>query len=217
MTILVDNKKILDLVIPDHEQELQVLEAIGNAGFILGLGLKFGKPDFALNRYPESWTKKYEEENYFFGDPMTLWTMNREGSIRWSACEFEDMRGVMDEAKRHGLAYGATFVEVVKGKRSFLSIARNDRELTDEEMALLMARVKSWASLFANYWKTIGLTKGEVDALSALKLGSNQDEAAESLKISRSALRQRLTTAQVKLRAPNTVSAVARAAQMGII
>ncbi|MFD1481014.1 helix-turn-helix transcriptional regulator [Paracoccus nototheniae] len=217
MTISVDKIEMIDLVIPDHERELEVLEDIGNAGFILGLGLKFGKPDFALNRYPDAWTKKYEEENYFFGDPMTLWTMNRTGSVRWSACEFEDMRGVMDEARKHGLAYGATFVEVVKGKRSFLSIGRNDRELTDDEMAMLMTRVKSWASLFANYWKTVGLTQGEVDALASLKMGTNQDEAAEALKISRSALRQRITTAQVKLRAPNTVSAVARAAQMGII
>lgn len=208
---------MIELVIPNHEDELAVLERIGNGGFILGLGLKFGKPDFCLNRYSDAWTKKYEQENYFFGDPMTVWTMARTGMIRWSECSLPDLRGVMVDAATHGLVYGATFVEVVKGKRSFLSIARNDRELTDAEMELLMGRVKAWANLFTSYWKTIGLTQGEIDALASIKGGANQDDAAETLNISRSALRQRLSTAQVKLRAPNSVSAVARAAQMGII
>ena len=41
---------MIELAIPNHEDELAVLERIGNGGFILGLGLKFGKPDFCLNR-----------------------------------------------------------------------------------------------------------------------------------------------------------------------
>lgn len=208
---------MLEFVSPNHEEELAEVEAIGNAGFILGLGLRFGKPDFLLNRYPDAWTKQYESENYFYGDPMTIWVMARTGCIRWSECSLPDIRNVMGEAKRHGLVYGATFVEMVKGKRSFLSIARNDRELTDREMEALSSRLRAWANMFTSYWKSIGLTATEIEALAAIKNGANQDDAAKSLNISRSALRQRLTTAQVKLRAPNSVSAVARAAQMGVI
>lgn len=217
MAILVDKQKMLELVIPGYEQELKILEAIGNSGFILGLGLKFGKPDFALNRYPDAWTKKYEEENYFFGDPMVLWPMTKTGKIRWSEWPYPEGLNVMAEAAKHGLVYGATFAEVVAGKRSFLSIARYDRELSDGEMDLLMTKVSSWSSMFASYWKTIGLTPAEVSALESLKNGVGQDEAAQSLNISRSAFRQRLTSAQGKLRASNTTSAVARAVQMGLI
>lgn len=208
---------MLEFVSANHEEELAELEAIGNAGFILGLGLRFGKPDFLLNRYPDAWVEQYERENYFFGDPMTVWTMARTGYIRWSECKLPDIRGVMGEAKRHGLAYGATFVEVVKGQRSFLSIARNDRELTDGEMEVLYSRLRTWANMFTSYWKSVGLTATEIEALAAIKNGANQDDAAKTLGISRSALRQRLSTAQMKLRAPNSVSAVARAAQMGVI
>lgn len=208
---------LIELVIPNHEEELETLERIGNAGFILGLGLRFGKPDFLLNRYPDAWTQQYERENYIFGDPMVVWTMARTGSIRWSECSLPDLRGVMGAASRHGLNYGATFVDMVRGKRSFLSIARNDRELTDAEMAVLMGRIQIWAKLFTTFRKTLALTSAELDALAAIKSGANQDDAAKSLNISRSALRLRLTSAQVKLRAPNTVSAVARAAQMHLI
>lgn len=208
---------MLECVSPNHHEELQELELIGNAGFILGLGLRFGKPDFLLNRYPDAWTEQYERQNYFFGDPMTVWTMTRIGCIRWSECGFPDLRGIMGEAKRHGLVYGATFVEVVQGQRSFLSIARNDRELTDDEMETLLARLRTWASLFTTYWKSVQLTAVEIEALAAIKNGANQDEAAKALNISRSALRQRLSSAAVKLRAPNSVSAVARAAQLGVI
>lgn len=201
----------------NHEQELAELEQIGNAGYILGLGLRFGKPDFLINRYPASWTERYEQENYFFGDPMTVWTMAKTGCIRWSECTLPDVRGVMEDAKNYGLVYGATFVEVVQNQRSFLSIGRIDRELTDSEMATLGTRLRTWANLFTNYWKSIQLSPAEIAALASIKSGANQDEAAQSLKISRSALRQRLTTAAVKLRAPNSVSAVARASQIGVI
>lgn len=208
---------MLELVSPNHKEELAELESIGTAGFILGLGLRFGKPDFLINRYPDSWTEEYQRENYFFGDPMTIWTMAKTGCIRWSECSLPDLRGVMSEAKKHGLVYGATFVEVVQSQRSFLSIARHDRELSDSEMETLLSRLKTWANLFTNYWQSIQLTPFEIAALAAIKSGDTQDDAAKTLGISRSALRQRLTTAAVKLRAPNSVSAVARASQIGVI
>lgn len=88
---------MLEFVSSNHEEELAELEQIGNAGYILGLGLRFGKPDFLINRYPDSWTERYEQENYFFGDPMTVWTMARTGFIRWSECQLPDIRGVMIE------------------------------------------------------------------------------------------------------------------------
>ena len=57
---------MLEIAIPNHEAELQQLEAIGLSGYFLGFGLRFGQPDFFMNKYPDAWTKEYETENYFF-------------------------------------------------------------------------------------------------------------------------------------------------------
>lgn len=134
---------MLELAIPDHEAELERLHEIGTTGFFLGFGLRYGEPDFFLNRYPKVWTDIYEAENYFFGDPVAVWTIAREGMTRWSANRFPDPRGVMKAAAEHGLVYGATFVVKIRSKRSFLSLARPDRELSDDEMDLLMSKLNT--------------------------------------------------------------------------
>ncbi len=167
---------MLEIAIPDHEAELAQLETIGTSGFFLGFGLRFGQPDFFLNRYPKAWTDIYEDENYFFGDPVAVWTIAREGSMRWSQCGFPDLRGILKHAAEFGLVYGATFVTKIGSKRSFLSIARHDRELTDDEINLLMVKIESWAHLFTR--ARVALSETELEALKLMHSGLRQSEAA---------------------------------------
>lgn len=206
---------MLEIAIPDYEKQLQEIEGIANAGFVMGFGLRFGQPDFFLNRYPKAWTDLYEEKNYFFGDPVAAWTIAREGAMRWSECGFPDIRGVLTEAQAFGMHYGATFVTVIAGKRSFLSVSRSDRELSDEEMTALMEKIRTWASLFVR--AKIALTENELQALKALHLGLKQGEAAQHLGISTSGLKARLDSAQKKLGVRNSTSAVSRAVRMNLI
>lgn len=206
---------MLEIAIPDYENQLEEIESIANAGFVMGFGLRFGQPDFFLNRYPKAWTDLYEEKNYFFGDPVAAWTIAREGSIRWSECGFPDIRGVLTEAQAFGMHYGATFVTVIAGKRSFLSVSRSDRELSDEEMTALMEKIRTWASLFVR--AKIALTENELQALKTLHLGLKQGEAAQHLGISTSGLKARLDSAQKKLGVRNSTSAVSRAVRMNLI
>lgn len=206
---------MLEIAIPNHEAELKLLERIGTSGFFLGFGLRFGQPDLFLNRYPKAWTDLYEAENFFFGDPIAVWTIAREGSLRWSACGFPDLRGIMKQAADHGLVYGATFVTKIGAKRSFLSLARPDRELTDEEMTLLMSKVESWAHMFTR--ARVALSETELEALKLMHKGLRQSEAAELLDISVSGLKARLDSAQKKLGVRNTTSAVSQAVRMNLI
>lgn len=206
---------MLELAIPDHEAELERLQEIGTAGFFLGFGLRYGQPDFFLNRYPKVWTDIYEAENYFFGDPVAVWTIAREGMTRWSENCFPDPRGIMRHAAEHGLVYGATFVVKLKGKRSFLSLARKDRELTDDEMGQLMVKLSTWAQLFAR--AKVALSEAEREALMLVQHGHKQSEAAEMLGITVSGLKARLDGAQKKLGASNTTSAVSQAIRLRLI
>ena len=206
---------MLEIAIPNYEAELEQLEAIGPAGFVMGFGLRYGQPDYFLNRYPKAWTDKYEANYYFFGDPVTAWTISREGSMRWTNCGFPDPRGIMAEAAKHGLKYGATFVTLTGSKRSFLSISRSDRELTDIEMDGLMLKLKGWAQMFTR--AKVALSDTELEALKMMHSGLRQSEAAEQLGLSVSGLKARLDSAQKKLGARNTTSAVSQAVRMNLI
>ena len=206
---------MLDAFIPNSEDELRALERIAQSGFVIGFGLRFGQPDFFLNRYPDAWTALYEQENYFFGDPVAAWTITRTGSVRWTDVKFPDPRGIMTQAKKHGLKYGATFVTKIDSKRSFMSVARPDRELDDGEMMLLHSKLESWAKMFVR--SKVSLTESELEALVSIRDGARQAEAAEKLEVSLSTLKQRLDSAQKKLGAPNALNAVARAVRQNLI
>lgn len=206
---------MLDAFIPNSEDELRSLASYAQSGFVIGFGLRFGQPDFFLNRYPDAWTALYEQENFFFGDPVAAWTITRTGAIRWSEVRFPDPRGIMAQAKKHGLQYGATFVTKIDRKRSFLSAARPDREFNDGEMLVLHSKIETWAKLFVK--SKVSLTEAELQALVAIRDGARQSEAADALQISLSTLKARLDSAQKKLGANNTLSAVVIAVRQNLI
>lgn len=121
----------------------------------------------------------------------------------------------MTEARKYGMNYGATFVTKMERKRSFMSVARPDRELDDAEMILLHSKLEIWAKMFAR--SKVSLTEGELAALIAIRDGARQAEAAATLNVSLSTLKQRLDSAQKKLGANNTLSAVVSAVRRNMI
>lgn len=206
---------MLEAIIPNHEEELAEISALAPTGYVMGFGLRFGRPDLIINRYPSRWTQKYEEENYFFRDPLAVWTMARVGRTRWSEVTIPDPFDVLAEAAKFGLNYGATFVAKVDRKRSFMSLARPDREFTDAEMTMLSVKLDLWAHLFAR--SHVALSEKEVQAMRLMRDGLTHSEASEKLDISVSALKLRLSGAQKKLGCRNTMTAVVKAVREGLI
>ncbi|MCZ0962947.1 helix-turn-helix transcriptional regulator [Paracoccus benzoatiresistens] len=206
---------MIELVIPNHEEELARLAEIGTSGFVIGFGLRFGQPDFFYNGYPVDWTAHYEEENYFFGDPVAAWTIARTGVIRWSEIKFPDMRSIMPEAASFGLVYGATAVTKLERKRSFMSLSRSDRELNDAELDYVHGRIQLWAKSFER--AQVSLNEGELQVLRMLKDGHTQAEAAAALEIPVSTLKYRLQGAQKKLKASGTKNTIAVAVRQNLI
>lgn len=206
---------MLEIAIPNLTEELQVVEKIATCGFFLGMGVKYGPPDFFLNRYPRAWTDIYEERNYFFGDPIVSWTFMREGFTRWSEQSLYDPRDIMSHAAEFGLKFGATFTTKVAKKKYFLSVARTDRELTDSEMVALASKLESWANAFSGL--KFALTDLEIAALRVVGDGLLHRDAAAQLGISVTALKLRLSNAQNKLGVRNTTAAIKRATRMNLI
>ena len=68
----------------------------------------------------------------------------------------------MREACKYGLVYGAAFTTKVGNKRSLMSVARDDRELTDGELELLNGKFLNFVDILMN--KALP-TDGELEVL----------------------------------------------------
>lgn len=197
---------MLTNIFPNYDTEIAWLQQYAPSGFVLAFNMTFKGPEHLHNTYPKEWVKIYMERNYVFLDPVNLWTFSRSGRWRWSEVNMPDVRGVLEEAKKYGLCHGAIFSQMRGFRRSLLSVARPDRELTDTEIDVLDAKFGSWADMVMGGPE---LTEGELDVLRGLRDGLERTEIAERLGISESGVKQRLSKACTKLRARTPTQAVA--------
>lgn len=197
---------MLATLIPRHEEEMARLAEIGPSGFIMGFGWGLRGMEFMDSTYPPEWRSLYESRNYFVGDPALIWHMTHVGQVRWSEIKAPDLRGVMAEARKFDLNYGAMFSRKTKSQRSFLSISRADRELTDDEMAEIASKFSTWVEIVL---ERASLTDAELQVLRGLRDGFGQREIAESLGIGETTVKQRAIRACGKLGAASRTQAVA--------
>lgn len=197
---------MLSNMIPNYNQEIERLREVAPAGFTLAFNLTFRGPEHLHTEFPKEWQEIYQSKNYFFLDPILLWTFTNTGERRWSEVTMPDVRGVLAAARPFGLVYGAIFARRRGDRRSLLSIARPDREFTDTEISIVGARFDSWVDMVIG---TVALTPGELEVLRALKDGLGQQEIALKLGVSESAVKQRCLKACAKLNARTRTQAVA--------
>lgn len=205
---------MIENFVPTFPEEQAKLDALAIGGWLMGFNISYKGAEVLINRYPQGWQVEYEENNYFFGDPILIWTMTKTGSTRWSAVGMPDLRGVMVAARRHGLGYGVTISKKYGRKRCFLSMARPDREFTDAEIEIVEAKFTMWCELLLNRAK---LTEGEIAVLRSFRDGHGQRECATDLGISEATVKQRLSKACSKLGASSRTQAVAIAVSRGYL
>lgn len=192
--------------IPNYDSEIDFLRQIGTSGFILAFNMSFRGPEHLHSEYPQGWRDQYEERNYFFVDPVLVWIIGNSGTRRWSEINLPDIRKIMPEAAKFGMKYGVAFSAKVKNKRSFLTLSRPDRELTDAEIHEVNEKFQRWAELVVG---DIPLTHRELEVLNLLRHGKVQSEIASELGLSESAVKQRFQKACSKLQAKTRAHAVA--------
>ena len=205
---------MLNTIIPNFESEVSSLRFLGKSGFILAFNMTFRGPEYLHSEYPEEWQKIYEEQNYFIADPILIWCVTKTGNKRWSDINLPDLRGVIKEAKKCDLNYGAAFSRKLANKRSFLTISRPDREFTDEELAHLGDKFDHLVSYVVGQY---GLTDKELDALRGLRDGLSYKQIAVELNISVPTVKSRAERAKGKLGAKTTTQAVAMASTRNFI
>lgn len=205
---------MLKSIIPNFDSEVSSLRFLGESGFILAFNMTFRGPEYLHSEYPKEWQKIYEERNYFFVDPVLVWCVTKSGNKRWSEVKLPDIRGVMKEARKCGLIYGAAFSRKLLNKRSFLTISRPDREFTDEELIHLGDKFDHLVSYVVGQ---CGLTSKELDALRGLRDGLSYKQIAVELDISVPTVKSRAERAKGKLGAKTTTQAVAMASTRNFI
>ncbi|MCO6361332.1 LuxR family transcriptional regulator [Paracoccus sp. 08] len=197
---------MLNDLIPNFDNEIAEMHALAPSGWIMGFNLTYKGPEHLHNAYPDAWRSIYEDRNYFFGDPIAMWTMTHDGAARWSEVRIPDLRGVMQAARRFRLNYGVAISRKVAGKRSFLTLSHPDREFSDDEIARCRAKFNLWTDLVLN---RAALTPAELDVLRCFRDGLGQIETATQLSIAESTVKQRAIKACGKLGAKSRTQAVA--------
>ena len=180
--------------------------------FVNSIGMK--GPEFVHSEFPKPWQIAYEKRVFMWRDPVLLWAvMGKGGDKRWSDIDGLDVMGVMEAAKEFGLKFGAIFA---RGsiKKSVLSLAREDREFTEEEM-LLLSRMMD--QLMVDVSLDRNLSEQELETLRLLRDGLSHKEIGTNLDISVSAVKFRLASARRKLGAQSNVHALALALQRSLV
>ena len=212
---------MLERLVPNFDLIERSIHEIAPAGFVIGLNIRNLTPEMYHSTVPDEWAEIYTRERYAIFDPVMAWMMLNTGKKRWSEISFlfreATATRVMTRATEFGLNFGAILSERAsgrKGRKSFLSAAREDREFTDEE---LVALENLFRRVLASAGDESGLTEKELEALSLLGRGLTHEEAGRELSVSKETIKRRIETARKRLGARNATEAVALAVQRGSV
>ncbi len=196
---------------------LQELHAFAPAGFYIALRVSFAFPLEEINALPEDWIRHYAKNSFMLVDPTIRWAYANSGLIRWHELQDEDTEGLLQQARNFGMAYGVTISfqdELKLGVRSFGSFARNDRDFSDQELAMISDRLKKFHLHSA---PPDNITEAELEALQMVKDGQRLKQIAHELGVTEGAVKQRLKNAKLKLGASTSAQAASLASTFGLI
>jgi LuxR family transcriptional regulator len=196
---------------------LNEMRALAPAGFYVAIRVGFAFPMAEHNHLPPKWVAEYSASGLMMHDPAMLWVYRNIGTARWSSLRDDDVLGVLELARNHGLDYGAVVSCSDKSdpaQRTFGLFCRSDREYRDAELARLEARL---IESHRDHARPANLTPAELETLGLVKNGLLMKEIAGILNVSESAIKQRLKSARVKLNAKTGSQAAAKATMLGVI
>lgn len=196
---------------------IERLSEIAPTGFFLAIRMGFFFPVFERKTLPAKWIERYTTRGYMVSDPVMHWSYQNTGYVRWSDIDSPDPMHVMENARNHGLNFGAAVCVTDPkegGQRSFASFARTDREFTENELLELHDTVQD---LHIEMVPPTNLTDAELEALRMVKNGMLMKEIANLLGVTEGAVKQRLKNAKLKLDAKTSTHAAAKATHFGLI
>lgn len=190
------------------DNELARVSQVATAGYFLALRNRGTSPLMAFQTYPQAWIDEYTDNAYVLRDPITTWALTVGGTIRWSSPFLPDPFRIFRKAAAHGLKYGASIALGPVGALTICSVARGDRELTDDEIALLHGIV---SGLHAMVDLPRELTAAQREILATMADRLSVAKAAQRLGVSDAVVRARTRQVCAALFAQTPEVAVQRA------
>ncbi|QBX35500.1 LuxR family transcriptional regulator [Paracoccus liaowanqingii] len=193
---------------------LRKLGTIAQAGYFVGLHIRFAAPLMQFQTYAEEWSEFYSKNAYALRDPTIAWGFSTTGACRWSALPIPDPFNILRDAADHGLTYGLTFSTGPIASRTIASFARADREFSDKEIEEVATTVQRLHELTE---PPASLTKAQKEALRCIAQGDRHAAAAAKLGITESAFKARLISVRERLKARTTAEALQRAKEYRLL
>ncbi|PIE15026.1 MAG: LuxR family transcriptional regulator [Rhodobacterales bacterium] len=190
------------------KQELEKLARLSDAGYFIGLHIRYAAPLMQVSTYDQKWMDYYNEKAFALRDPTIAWGFSTEGACRWSEFTIPDPFGLFEEARKYGLNFGLSVSCGPISSRTIASFARKTREFTNSEITEILRIVRRLHDLSE---PPESLTKAQIEALRLIAAGDRHAAAAAKLNISESALKARLASARQRLLARTTAEALQRA------
>lgn len=128
---------------------LTTLESLSPSGFAIAFHIRLTSPDFLFQTYPKAWIATYSEKGYVMADPIVRWGFTQTGSIRWSSLGGLDDLNILEQSLEYGMSFGVAISTETDSSRSVAGFARNDREFSDAEIAVLSQHVQDLHDLTA--------------------------------------------------------------------
>jgi LuxR family transcriptional regulator, quorum-sensing system regulator SdiA len=192
--------------------ELEHLRRVSPAGYFIGLHMRFTAPCYTYNTYGNAWRERYQARGYLLQDPILAWTYRKTGTTRWSDLAEDDPAGLMADAARHGMRYGAVISYQDNGSKSFGSFARNDAEFDDSALYFLSLAIEKLHKLTDIAQRLTEIDLRTIRAIASLPYS----EAAKELGIAEVTVKHRISVIKQKLQATDGKDVVflAREAQL---
>ena len=198
---------------PVSERDIDVdIRGIANMGFTLALDYGLRGPAVFRSTFPKEWQEEYEKQNYYRSDPILLTAGLMAGAWRWSDVLFSNRSKVMARAQKHGLRFGAIACSRSRKGLSFLSVARSDRELRDDEISRLR---RTFESIHGFGRGENVLSERALRTVENLSKGAMLKEIAEWEEVSEAAIKSRLAAARNIMGAKTNAALVAKCKDAG--
>jgi len=196
------------------------LQELAPSGYLFAHNLRGARPETVRTTYPSDWIREYNWKLYGAVDPVVQFTLLREGVARWS--EITEFRVpvvsnlFMAKAEVYGLKFGVIHVHRSphSNRKSALSLARADREFTDDEIEYSTSLF--WSALPTKSRPT-DLSPRQQNALCLARDGTTMKEIGDRLGVSMETVKKDMQSARHVLNAKNVTHAVSIAITSGQI
>lgn len=187
---------------------------------------------YGCGTYSAQWAQRYHDKDYLRIDPVIIGCFQRFHPVDWKRLDWgsKSARAFRKDAIEHGVG-NQGFSIPIRGPNGQFALFSVSHNCSDEVWADFTRDNQRGLILVAHYFNQVALRmeKGrapepvrqlsprEIDALTFLAMGYGRGQVSEMLDISEHTLRAYIESARFKVGAQNTVHAIVRAMNEGLI